>query len=125
MSNATKVTQKDMFNEIIALAEANGRTDLAEFCRDRIEKLSKKNGKVSEKRATEVAENEALVLEALTAIGKAVTVTDLVKSATNAVADMSGQKVSAYLKKLVEAGKVSKTVEKKVSYFSVAVADAE
>lgn len=123
---ANKKTQKDFFNDIIVLAEANDRKDIADFARERIEKLASKSGKVSEKRATEVAENEALVLEALTEVGKAVTVTDLVKTATNAVKDMSGQKVSAYLKKLVEAGKVTKTTEKKVSFFkAVTEADAE
>lgn len=118
MSN--KLTQRDYFNEIIVLAEANDRTDIADFARGRIEVLDRKGGKTSAKRVAEVEANEALVLEALTEVGKPVTISELVKSATNEVAEMSGQKVSAYLKKLKDSGKVVRTVEKKVAYFAVA-----
>jgi len=115
---ANKVTQRDFFNEIIALAEANGRADIVDFAKGRIEVLDRKGSKVSAKHIADVEANEALVYEALSALDKPTTVSELVKSATNAVSEMSGQKVSAYLKKLVESGRAIKAVEKKVSYFS-------
>ena len=39
---ANKMTLKDYFMELIALAQENGRDDLVAFCEDRIEKLAKK-----------------------------------------------------------------------------------
>lgn len=118
---ANKVpTQKDMFNEIIALAKANDRADIVEFAEKRIEALSKKSSKVNEKKTAEVEANTEAVFEALKGVGEAVTVSELVKRATNEVAEWSGQKVSAYLTKLVDAKRVTKTIEKKVSRFVVA-----
>lgn len=116
MSNS-KLTQRDYFNELIDLCLDNERDDLADFCRGRIEVLDRKGGKVSKKRAEEIDTTTKQVYDALVGVGKAVTVSELVKTATNEVSEMSGQRVSAYLKKLVDSGKAVKTVEKKVSYF--------
>lgn len=121
---ANKKTQREYFAEIRAIVEQAGRTDLVEFVDGRVSALDKKKSKVSTKRTEEIDKNTALVFDALVNVGKAVTVTELVKSATNEVADFSGQKVSAYLKKLVEVGKVVKTEDKRVSYFK-AVAEEE
>ena len=120
MANRTTPTQKDMFNEIIALAKANDREDIVAFAEGRIEALAKKSNKVNTKKTAEVDANVALVLEALEATDGNLTVSELVKVATNEVANWSGQKVSAYLKKLVDNGKVVKTTDKKVSRFSIA-----
>ena len=38
-----KITQKDMFNEVIALASANGREDIVKFAEERIAALDKKS----------------------------------------------------------------------------------
>ena len=37
-----KMTQKEMFNEIIAFAQAGNRQDIVEFCQNRIAVLDKK-----------------------------------------------------------------------------------
>ena len=116
----TKTTQKEYFAQIIALAKANERTDLVEFCESRIALLEKKSGKVSAKKTAEVDANTTAVYDALVAVGKPVTVSELTKTATNAVKDFAPQKTSAYLKKLVESGKVVRVVEKKTALFSVA-----
>jgi len=118
MANS-KMTQKDYFNQIIALATENDRPDLVEFCNSRIALLDKKGGKVSAKRVAEVEANENAVFEALVKANKAITVTELVKTAENAVKDMAPQKVSAYLTKLVKAEKVARVMDKKVALFSV------
>ena len=39
----TKMTQRDYFNEIIAVVSEVGRDDLVKFCEDRIDKLSRKS----------------------------------------------------------------------------------
>jgi len=121
---ANKKTQKDFFAEIREIVAQAGRTDLVEFVDGRVAVLDNKKSKVSTKRTEEIDKNTALVFDALVNVGKAVTVTELIKSATNEVADFSGQKVSAYLKKLIEVGKVVKTEDKRVSYFK-AVAEIE
>ena len=113
-------TQKDMFNEIIALAEANGRADIVDFAKGRIEVLAKKSNKTNAKHDAEVEANVALVYEALEAVGSAVTVSELIKGAENEVSEWSTPKASAYLKKLVDSGKVNKTTDKKISRFSIA-----
>jgi len=118
---ANKKTQKDFFAEIREIVAQAGRTDLVEFVDGRVAVLDNKKSKVSTKRTEEIDKNTALVFNALVNVGKAVTVTELIKSATNEVADFSGQKVSAYLKKLVEVGKVVKTEDKRVSYFKAVV----
>ena len=62
------------------------------------------------------------VLEALTAVGKAVTVSELMEAVPELTAKYkSNQKISALLRKLVEAGSVTKTDEKRKSYFKAAV----
>jgi DNA-binding transcriptional regulator GbsR (MarR family) len=121
---ANKKTQRDFFAEIREIVAQAGRTDLVEFVDGRVAVLDNKKSKVSTKRTEEIDKNTALVFDALVNVGKAVTVTELIKSATNEVADFSGQKVSAYLKKLIEVGKVVKTEDKRVSYFK-AVAEIE
>ena len=114
----TTPTQRDFYHDIIALATASNRPDIIEFAKSRIDALDKKAGKVDAKKAEEVDKNTTLVYDALVAVGKPVTVSELVKTATNEVSEWSGQKVSAYLKKLVDANRITKTTEKKVSTFS-------
>ena len=120
---ANKMTQRDYFNEIIAMAEANGRTDLADFARGRIEALDKKS---ANKKPTKTQEaNEVLkdtIEDVLSESGKALTVTEILASG-KFEALTSPQKISALLKQMIEAGRVAKSVEKKVSRFSVVVTE--
>ena len=82
--------------------------------------LAKRTAKRSEKKSAEQDAFKNEVLSALNLIGKAATVTELFATGVFA-ADVSPQKISAYLKKMVEVdGTVVKTVDKKKSYFSVA-----
>ena len=122
---ANKMTQRDYFNEIIAMAEANGRTDLADFARGRIEVLDKKS---ANKKPTKTQEaNEVLkdtIEDVLSESDKALTVTEILATG-KFEALTSPQKISALLKQMIEAGRVVKSVEKKVSRFSVVVAESE
>ena len=87
--------------------------------------LAKRTAKRSEKKSTEQDAFKNEVLSALNLIGKPATVTELLATGVFAV-DVSAQKISAYLKKMVEVdGTVAKTVDKKKSYFSIAVKPAE
>ena len=116
-----KMTQRDYFNEVIALAEQNGRDDLVEFAKGRIAVLDKK---ASAKKPTKVQEeNEVLkgiILDTLTNEG--VTVSEL-QAKRDELFGFSNQKVSSLLRQLVAEGKVVKTVDKKKSFFALAVAE--
>ena len=113
-----KMTQRDYFKEIIALAEANDREDIKEFAEGRIAVLDKK---ASAKKPTKTQEeNEVLkgvILDTLTNEG--VTVTDL-QSKSDELSALSNQRVSALLRQMIADGKVVKVVDKKKSYFSLA-----
>ena len=116
----TKMTQRDYFNEIIALAKANGRDDIVEFAEGRIEKLDAKSGsKKPTKTQIENAETMAVILEVLGTEGK--TVSQLQASDDRLSADkFSNQKISSLLTLLKKEGKVDKRVEGKSSlYFTV------
>lgn len=122
MTNS-KMTQKDYFNEIIALAKNNGRNDLVIFAEGRIAQLEKKAG--SKKSTKTQAENKGIkdtIRAALGSVNKAVTVTEL-QELDKTLGALSNQRVSALLRQMVEADEVVKTVEKKKSYFSLAVGE--
>ena len=115
---ANKKTLKDYYNDIIALAQENGRNDLVAFCEDRIEKLSRKSG--SKKPTKTQVENEGIkdtIVEVLGEIAPA-TATAI---ATDPRVGVSNQKVTALLKQLVTDGRVVRTEDKGKALFSVVV----
>lgn len=98
--------------------------DIVEKLTKMIEQLDKKASapkKPTAKQAQADADAQE-VLEALTAVGKAVTVSELMEAVPELVTKYkSNQKVSYLLRKLVEAGSAIKTDEKRKSYFKAAV----
>ena len=115
---ANKMTQRDYFNEIIALAKANDREDIVTFAEGRIEMLDKKAG--SKKPTKTQAENVAIkdeILSVLTTVGATVTE---IQTKSDVLGALSNQKVSALLRQMVDEGLVTKTVDKKKSYFALA-----
>ena len=116
-----KVTIKDMFNEVIALAEANDRPDIVEFAKGRIAVLDKKTATKSKADKAKAEENDRLggiVVEVLNGLGKPSTVSEIMAK-NDELGALSNQKVSAILRGLRENGVVTKTIEKKKSYFAV------
>lgn len=115
---ANKMTQRDWFNEIIAMATDAGRDDIVEFCEGRIEVLDKKKSGSSKPTATQIANEglKATVLNVLTDEGA--TVSDIMKKDDELVS-LSNQKVSAILKLLIKDGKATKVVEGKKSLFKL------
>ena len=122
--NNKKVTKKEMFGRLIEIVEGANVQDvetIVEFLNHEIELVSKKrNGQTKVQKA-----NEGLIEVIYNAIAEAekpVTVTgiyEMVKSDEIT----SPQKVSALVKKLVDAERVVRTEEKKKAYFSVAIAE--
>ena len=61
-----KMTQKDFYKEIIALAQVNGREDIVEFAKGRIEMLDKKkSGSKPTKTQEENVKLKEIILDVL------------------------------------------------------------
>lgn len=119
-----KMTKKEMFAmvaNVVENSEATNKAEMLEFLAHEVELLEKKNSRTGQTKTQK--ENEVLMaqlLEALAEFEKPLTVSEFMKESSHEVATLSNQKLSALFKKLVEAGKVVKTVEKKKSFFSLA-----
>lgn len=121
MENVKKVTKKENFGRLIEIVEGAGVEDrdaLVEFLNHEIELVSKKrNGQTKVQKA-----NEGLVevvFEAIAEAGKAVTATEVFEIVKNDEI-ASAQKVNALIKKLKDAGRVTRTEEKGKAFFTIA-----
>ena len=114
---ANKITKKEMFTMIKAQVKDNA--EMVAFIDHEIELLDKK---ASNKKATKTQEaNVGIKSTILTVLegGKSMTVTEM-QGASAELGELSNQKVSALVRQLVEAGEIVKTIDKKVSRFSLA-----
>lgn len=130
MTNTNKMTKKDFFKLLASIVEKTEITEnfdkdkkieTLDFIRHEIELLNRKSSKPGKKKSAHIKENEELMelIEiALELFGKPVTVTTMIKE-NSEMNKLSSQKLSALLKKMIEAGKVVRTVEKRVPYFSL------
>ena len=116
-----KMTKKEMFNLIANAMKEND--DVVAFCKHEIELLEKK---VSKSGQTKTQKENAILIEsifsALATVGRPVTITELQTEVVE-MSNYSNQKLSALLKKLVDCGRVVKTIDKKKSYFSIETDD--
>ena len=122
MANVKKITKRETLNNLIARYPND--SELVAYCEHEIELLDNKKASGSKKVNETAIANENLVYNALANMGKPVTATELIASGNlETLANESGvvtsQRVSAYLKKLVDSGRVTKTTDKKKTYFSV------
>ena len=116
MSNAKKMTKREMFEMI--KANHNLSADEIAFIDHELELLAKKNSAEKKPTAVQVA-NEGIkadILEGME-VGKKYTITDLMKEIP-ACAELSNQRVSALVRQLVADGSVERTEEKRKAYFS-------
>ena len=114
---ANKITKKEMFTMIKAQVKDNA--EMVAFIDHEIELLDKK---ASNKKATKTQEANIGIKSTILAVlegGKSMTVTEM-QGASAELGELSNQKVSALVRQLVEAGEVVKTIDKKVSRFSLA-----
>lgn len=113
-----KLTKKDHFTAILAIAEVQENQDLVDFVNHELELLSKKNSANRKPTATQ-KENEVIkkiILAALT--NKPTSITDLQKK-NAALAEISNQKISALLRQLIIDNKVVRTEDKKKALFAL------
>lgn len=114
---ANKITKKEMFTMIKAQVKDNA--EMVAFIDHEIELLDKK---ASNKKATKTQEANVGIKSTILAVlegGKSMTVTEM-QGASAELGELSNQKVSALVRQLVKAGEVVKTIDKKVSRFSLA-----
>lgn len=114
---ANKITKKEMFTMIKAQVKDNA--EMVAFIDHEIELLDKK---ASNKKATKTQEANVGIKSTILAVlegGKSMTVTEM-QGASAELGELSNQKVSALVRQLVEVGEVVKTIDKKVSRFSLA-----
>ena len=116
-----KMTKKDMFNLI--MNELSDNDLIVEFCEHEIELLNKKATKPSkaDKEKDELANK---LYDVLAEYDKGMTISELIKDNGLDFLEKDGQvstqRVSAYMKKLVDCGKVEKYTDKKKTYFKIA-----
>lgn len=120
MAKKNEKTVKEMFVEIAEVLRGIEREDLVEFIEGRVAILDKKTATKSKAAQEKQAENEnikAIIMDALTEVGKAVNITEL--KGYGGLDQYTTPKLSALLKQLRDEGKVERTLEKKTPYFAV------
>lgn len=112
-----KMTKRDRYNMLLAIPAVANDDDLSAFITHELELLDKKSSTEAKPTEKQIA-NEGYMDAILEGMEDktSYTVTALIK-AIPAIGDLTNQRVSALLKKLIDAGRVTKTVEKRVSYF--------
>ena len=127
---ANKKTKKDLYMEMVEIFQELGKGEYVDFCNHQIELLDKKS--TGSKGLTKIQkENETIKDMILEELAKhqgenGITITELLKQSdvlSNYVTvegkNITNQKLSALIKKLVDAKTVSRTTDKKTSYFKI------
>lgn len=120
-----KMTKREVINAMLANEVVSANEVWVSYLTNELALLDKKSANKKPSK-TQVA-NEGikdLIEDVLSASDKALTVTEILASGVFEPLT-SPQKISALLKQMIEAGKVVKTVEKKVSRFSVVSDEVE
>lgn len=119
------MTKKEMFAEIINLAEGRPTTathvEIVEFCSHEIELLERKSATPKKPTATQV-ENESFkstLVEFFSNANEKKSIKEI-QSEVSEVAQLSNQRITYLLTDLVKNGTLTKTYEKKVPYYSIA-----
>lgn len=117
-----KMTKKEMFGRLIEIVEGANIEDtdaVVEFLNHEIELVSKKrNGETKTQKANkELVEK---IFDRMVEAGKAMTATEIFEATKDIEGITSAQKVTALIKKLKDAGRVTKSDDKKPLFSVVA-----
>ena len=118
-----RITKKEYFAMVVGVVEQANPTnkeELLAFINHEVELLEKKSAKSGQTKTQK--ENEVIlktIVECLATDKTPMTITEL-QGAYTELANFSNQKLSALMKKLVDNGTVTKTIDKKKSYFVLA-----
>ena len=111
-----KITNREMFNEVIELAKGNGRQDIVEWANGRIAQLDKKSA--NRKPAAEKEENIELtnaIVNVLEGATEKMSTTEI-----GSAIGISTSKATSLLKGLVASGKVTREAVKGKPMFELA-----
>ena len=113
-----KMTKKDYFNQLLAIPEVAEKNDLVDFINHQIELLDNRNKKKDGTVTKVQLEHRELMDKILNLMecDTGYTCGDLHKFLNDP--NISANKVSAMLKKLVDSGEIEKTTEKRKSIFT-------
>ena len=115
---ANKLTKRDYFNELLAIADVASKAELVAFINHELELLEKKNKSRSNELTETQKENIELgkkIVEFISKKDKELTTKEIREHF-----GVTAQKVTPILTKLVEENSLTKRVEKRISYYKVA-----
>ena len=129
MANTTKLTKRDYYNALVAMAE-NGADfgsitaeDMKNFAEHEIELLDNKKASAKANPNSKTSANDELREKILNKLAenpnRLYTITDMQKE-FDFLKDKSNQSVSGLVKPMVDNGEVEKIKEKQRSYFRIA-----
>lgn len=116
----TKITNKMRYELLLTFDEVKANDDLVEFCNKQIASLE--NRKKSDKPTARQIENEKfanLIVESME-LNTLYSIGDIIKSVDFGDTDMTPQRVSPMLNKLVTSGVLIKEVDKRKPYYKLA-----
>jgi hypothetical protein len=121
MTNTNRITKKDRYNQLLAIAEVKADPELVAFIEHEKELLARKNATPSGERKptkTQIANEgiKAEILETPNGCSEALTCSELLKL-NPALAEYSSQKIVALIRQLVAESKASREVVKGKAYF--------
>lgn len=120
MAKIKTLTKKEKYGMVLDYIKDNEM--LVEFINNEIELLNKKSSKnTPTKTQIENEKIKSVIVDTLKALDRPVVITEL-QSANEELATYSNQKISALLTQLVNANIVTREVDKKKAYFSIASA---
>lgn len=111
-----KITKREMFTKVMEIAEVQANPEMVAFLAHEIELLDKKSDK--KKSAFETEEGKLLIASTLEFVASASE--PVTCSAVAKALDLSTQKMSPILTKLVEGGKLAKVKQGKSFVYTVA-----
>ena len=116
-----KITKREVINMMLADEVIAGNEMFVSYLKNELELLNKKaEKKATSKNAEENEKYKVVILAVLSSADKAMTVTEIQKSNVE-LGELSNQRVSAILKKMVEDDKtVTKTTESRKTVFRIA-----
>lgn len=116
------MSKKEVFKrvyEMLSIADFPDKEEILQKLEHEIELLeNKSNNKKPTAKQVANEELKELILNVLVTSGEPMIISDMQK-ANDILAGLSNQKISALIKQLRSEGKVKRTLEKKVAYFSI------
>ena len=117
---AEKRTRKVILGEILEVEGVKGNAEYTEVISKIIEQIDKKNSYKGEtKTQKENAGIMEIIKETLRTMNTKARISEI-QASNEQLGELSNQKMSALLKKLVDNNEVIKTIDKKIAYFEIA-----